>query len=338
MYNDMFPPDSLFVAKPATAALAAESAVPAGRAGALPSRAVRAEQPDTAVQPDIPAALRPVEEGPVVPDSALQIMGRCFDSWHEAVWVEDSLRLSSHEYFEKPCDGRQAGDPLSFRLVGDDGIAGSLLLLYLLVVLLVSRFRHSLHLRLKAFFQERLRENMFDASFETLGVGNLLFPFALCFSLGLLIFDYQRVVHAEFFAAQPPYGLLAADVGACLLAYLLRTLLYLFVNHVFFDHDSNARWREAYRFSTVTLSLLLLHLVLLVVFYEMDFKNWLLGFGFSVVLVEMCLIYKTYRIFFGRMLGYLHLILYFCALEILPLFSAWKGVRWMMQELALYVQ
>ena len=88
----MFPPDSLSVAKPATAALAAESAVPAGRAGALPSRAVRAEQPDTAVQPDIPAALRPVEEGPVVPDSALQIMGRCFDSWHEAVWVEDSLR------------------------------------------------------------------------------------------------------------------------------------------------------------------------------------------------------------------------------------------------------
>ena len=282
----------------------------------------------------IPETLRPVE-----PDTI------CFDSlvaghfiWDKEIpsedWLEgDSLMVEAWDRVMVPSDGRMAGDPLVFRMATDNYIGSSLLLCFFLIALLAARAQHYLALSIKEFFNDRPRENMFNDSSEARMQGKFFFSLAMCFSLGVLFLNYQQLFLSDVFREVSPYVVLGVNVAGCLLGYGLRTLLFAFVNTVFFDREQNAKWMEAYNLLTIAASILLVPLALLVVFYEMDFAKWQILFSLSVFLIEIFLIFKTYRVFFDGVLGCLYIILYLCTLEFLPLLSMWKGMVWVTQEL-----
>ena len=45
-----------------------------------------------------------------------------------------------------------------------------------------------------------------------------------------------------------------------------------------------------------------------------------------LIFIKILTIYKTYVIFFNQKALYLQIILYFCALEMVPLLSLWGGL------------
>ena len=45
-----------------------------------------------------------------------------------------------------------------------------------------------------------------------------------------------------------------------------------------------------------------------------------------VLVLKSLLLYKSYQIFFSYKLGGVHLILYFCTLEVIPLLVLWRVI------------
>ena len=65
--------------------------------------------------------------------------------------------------------------------------------------------------------------------------------------------------------------------------------------------------------------LALLPVALLVIYFDMSFANMVKAFICILVVDKSLLMYKCYRTFFNYTFGWVHLFLYFCTLEIMPL-------------------
>ena len=257
--------------------------------------------------------------GGIIKEQTFQNGGEYVDNWPASVVV--------------PEDGRVSGDLLPFNMNTDSYVGPVLLMVLAIAALLLARSCHYLVVNAKAFFSTRRRENLFNDSSDARMQGKYFFSFVLCFALGILMYDFQQVFYPSVTIEISPYMMMGVNLSLLGVGCFMRTVLFAFVNMVFFDRESNSKWLDAYHLLTVFSSVLFLSLALLVVFYEMDFSNWSILFLFMVLIVEIFLIFKTYHIFFEGGLGILHLILYLCSLEILPLLTLWKGMVWLTQEL-----
>lgn len=219
-----------------------------------------------------------------------------------------------------------AGDPLPYRFRADDYVSGILILSFFLMAWVIAHSWHYLVGSLKDFFHTRERDNLFDSRTDTELRGQLFLVFQTCFVLGLLFFDYTQERMTEVFNLVSPYRILGMGVGLCLAYYVLKLLLYEFVNNVFFDHQRVTRHREAYFLSILALGLLLLPVSLLVVYFDIQFSTLVWLFFFTVISIKSMLFYKCGSIFFNYRGGAVHLILYFCALEIVPALVLWRAL------------
>ncbi len=100
---------------------------------------------------------------------------------------------------------------------------------------------------------------------------------------------------------------------------LLKGGLYQLVNWVFFDRKKIEQWNKSQLFLTAMEGVALAPLVLLLVFGELPLRHTLIGLAAVVFLVKILTFYKGYVIFFRRFGAFLQNILYFCALEMIPL-------------------
>lgn len=219
-----------------------------------------------------------------------------------------------------------AGDPLPYRFRSDDYVSGILILSFFLVAWVIAHSWHFLVGSIKDFFYTRERENMFDSRTDTELRGQLFLVFQTCFVLGLLFFDYTQERMTEVFNMVSPYRILGMGVSVCLAYYVIKLLLYEFVNSVFFDRRQATRWREAYFLSILALGLLLLPVSLLVVYFDIEFSTLISLFFLVVISIKTMLLYKCGSIFFNYRFGGVHLILYFCALEIVPALVLWRAL------------
>ena len=122
----------------------------------------------------------------------------------------------------------------------------------------------------------------------------------------------------ELFEGISPYLLLSISTLIILGYYGAKIVLYRWVNKVFFASDSNQAWNNYYLVSILTMGALLLPLTLLVVFFDLSYREAIIAYILLLSIIKMLLLYKCYRTFFKGVVGYLHIILYFCALEIVP--------------------
>ena len=110
----------------------------------------------------------------------------------------------------------------------------------------------------------------------------------------------------------------------CYLGYfLLKAFLYAIVNWAFFDKKSNQTWQKSLLFLTCVEGVVLFPLVLLLTYFNMSMQNVIIYATIVVVLTKLLVFYRTHIIFFRQNSAFLQNILYFCALEIVPLFSLW---------------
>jgi len=211
-----------------------------------------------------------------------------------------------------------AGDPVPYLFRNDNFVTITLLLSFFLVVWVISRSRHYLREQTKSFFHERERENMFSERTQTELRGQIFLIFQTCFVLGILFFDFTQEKQVEVFNHVSPYMILGTSVALCSLYYMFKTALYSFVNRIFFERRPCARFNEVYMVCVLALGLALLPVALLVVYFDLSFHTLLIVFFCVLLLDKTILFYKTWRIFFSYRWGWLHLFLYFCALEIVP--------------------
>ena len=96
---------------------------------------------------------------------------------------------------------------------------------------------------------------------------------------------------------------------------------------MFFDAASNRRWNDAANLGILATGIFLFPLVLLVVYFDLDFALTRILFLLAFLFIEILLAYMCFCIFFGYAFGWVHLILYFCTLEIAPLIILWRSLH-----------
>ncbi len=217
-----------------------------------------------------------------------------------------------------------AGDPVPYLFRTDSLVTIVLMVSFFLVVWVISRSRHYLREQVKDFFHHRQRENLFAQRTQTELRGQVFLIFQTCFVLGVLFFDYTQEFQVEVFNQVSPYLILATSVAIFCLYYVLKIGTYSVVNNIFFDRRQCEQWNGAYLLCVLALGLVLVPLALLVVYFDMNFRNTAILFICFLIVDKMLLFYKCSRIFFSYPFGWVHLFLYFCTLEIAPIFMLFR--------------
>lgn len=125
---------------------------------------------------------------------------------------------------------------------------------------------------------------------------------------------------AEYYLfPETPYLVLAAFFLLWAAYFLLKRMTAGFVNWVFFRKEKIFTWRRTYTFIYALEAVLFLLLALTVVYLPISHEDALLFTAFLVFFVKIIMLFKTYQIFFPKLYGTLHLIVYFCTLELIPL-------------------
>lgn len=217
------------------------------------------------------------------------------------------------------------GDPMPYRLRTDDFVTSSLLLSFFLMVFVITRSSRILLRQIKDIFYTHTNDaSSFNTDTELRG--QLFLIFQTCFLLAILFFDYTQEQMVDVFNQISPYKLLGLDVGICIAYYGLKIGLYSFVNWVFFSRKQNIEWLETLYLTILGLGVFMLPVALLVVYFDLSLYAMSILLISTLFLLKILLFQKCYRIFFSYRYGSLHLILYFCTLEMLPLLALWRAL------------
>ena len=216
------------------------------------------------------------------------------------------------------------GEPVPYKLSNDVFITCTLMVCMFVACFVVSRSMHALGLQVKNFFRLRDRSEDFSLKSEGEVKDYLLVVLLEAFVLSLLFFSYTQHRFSDRLVLLSPYVMLLADLGIILAYFLYKYGVFCLFNWTFFSKETRQTWLRGYNLVTFGKALMLLFMAVIVLYFDLPIWVCIYIFVALVVVGEMLVLYKTKQIFFGSFFGLVPTILYFCALEILPLFFLWE--------------
>ena len=227
-----------------------------------------------------------------------------------------------------------SGTPVPYSIHNDSVITSILLTFFILVVLAVSYAHDFIIRQLKNFFFFLPHEHTTDMA-ET-GTELRIHVFLVFLSsvlLSLLYYFYTIHFIGETFVLQSQYNLIAVYLVLMIIYFLAKGLLYTVVNNVFFDGKINRHWLKTKLFISSMEGIVLFPAVLLQAYFDISEKNVIIYFVFVLIIVKILTFFKCYVVFFRRNVVKLQIILYFCALEIVPLLAFWGALDFVANSL-----
>lgn len=215
------------------------------------------------------------------------------------------------------------GDPVPYTVRGDDVITSLLLASFIIALFSFSNARHFILRELKNFFMiPRV-----DETFATETTTELRYQLFLLLQTSLLLavlqYFYTQEYIGDTFVLSSNYQLIIIyglmNVGY----FLLKSLFYTLVNTVFFGSKKNVQWLKTFLFISSLEGVALFPLVMLQAYFDWGVQNTAIYLVSVLVLTKLLTFYKCYVIFFRQIGVYLQIILYFCALEMVPLAAFW---------------
>lgn len=217
-----------------------------------------------------------------------------------------------------------AGDPVPYSIHADNVLTGLLLLCFMVAVVAFSNARGFILRQTKSFFY---------ISYENVGevhetATELRFQFYLVavssLLLALLYYFYTLHFVGDTFILDSLYYLIAIYLAVFILYYVLKTVLYYVVNGILFDGKRNVQWLRSYLFITSVEGVLLFPALLMQAYFSVSVEIVAIYVVFALLIVKILTVYKCWHIFFSRNVVKLQIILYFCALEMVPMLFLWS--------------
>lgn len=212
-----------------------------------------------------------------------------------------------------------AGDPAPYLLRGDDVITMLLLSCFIVGLVAFSKSWNFISRQAERFFYVPRSANATDTETS----GELRFQFFLVLQTGLLFallqYFYTQEYIATTFILSSQYQLIAIYFGMNMGYFILKGLLYHGVCSVFFGARKSVQWLKSLLFITGMEGVSLLPLVLLQVYFDLPLRNAMVYVIIMLFLVKLLTFYKSYLTFFRRNAAFMQIILYLCALEVVPL-------------------
>ena len=219
----------------------------------------------------------------------------------------------------------ESGAPIPYSFQNDSFVTGILILCFLLITWVMSYISAFLLKQAKLFFSAQKTEQPITETGSEIKF-QILFMFITCLLYALLYFFYATHFNANTFIVSSEYLMLAIFLLTIIGYMAVRLLLYTIVNNIFFSKKKNLQYIGSLLFITSLEGVVLFPLVLLLAYFQFSLQNAIYYTATIVILAKILTFYKSYAIFFKQKGGFLQIILYFCALEMIPLMMLWSGL------------
>ncbi|MCF0193610.1 MAG: DUF4271 domain-containing protein [Bacteroidaceae bacterium] len=232
----------------------------------------------------------------------------------------------------------------AWRATDDDTVTMLLTVLFVVVCVLLPTYRQTIALQVESVFApESSRKGLDSAQMQNTGHARMLALMMAAVLAGAAAVLTLLIAHrlwdpaADLTRPLPPmlFDVIAKVVGPSLyMDHMVAVLLLAsgvvwyaflllkhwftsFVNWTFFPADAKVRWQCVYRLSLTLHAVCVLAAAMVVVCNDLNIT-------FSAVLCIIALlpgllvtIWGVWRLFFGKMVGCLHFLLYLCTLELM---------------------
>lgn len=219
------------------------------------------------------------------------------------------------------------GQPIPYAPRMDEWVTCILLACFFVSAWVLSHSGRFLWQQGREFILHRGRSDLFAASTGSDVRFLLLLIGQTCVLAGVYLFDYFSEAHATLVQRVPSWMVIGVYVSACLGYVFVKWLSYLFLGWIFLDKEQTARWVESYSTLLYYAGFVLFPLVLLVVYFNVALPVVALAGILLFIFLKILSFYKGLRLFCRHLYGCFWLILYFCALEIIPCLMLYRGLE-----------
>ena len=237
----------------------------------------------------------------------------------------DSLQLADLHAVQEVDSGFE-GTPISYSPRTDDAIALTLLACFFLSSIALARGKKFLSQQVKDFVLHRERTSIFDSSTAADVRYLLVLVLQTCVLSGITFLNYFHDTCPALMDHVSSLLLLGIYVGFCLAYFLLKWLLYMFLGWTFFDKNKTNIWLESYSALIYYVGFALFPFVLFLVYLDLSLTNLVIIGSIILIFTKILMFYKWIKLFFHQFSGLFLLILYFCALEIVPCLLLYQGM------------
>ena len=238
----------------------------------------------------------------------------------------DSLQLADLHAVQEVDSGFE-GTPISYSPRTDDAIALTLLACFFLSSIALARGKKFLSQQVKDFVLHRERTSIFDSSTAADVRYLLVLVLQTCVLSGITFLNYFHDTCPALMDHVSSLLLLGIYVGFCLAYFLLKWLLYMFLGWTFFDKNKTNIWLESYSALIYYVGFALFPFVLFLVYFDLSLTNLVIIGSIILIFTKILMFYKWIKLFFDKISSLFLLILYFCALEIMPYLLLYQGLR-----------
>ena len=226
-----------------------------------------------------------------------------------------------------------AGDPVPYNIHNDSIITSILLGFFILMVIAYANTHEFVNRQLKKFFYVP-SEGILEVSETGTELRIQLFMVLLsCVLLSLLYYFYVIHYIGNTFILNSQYMLIAIYLVMMVGYFTAKWWLYTLVNVVFFGSKKNRHWLKTKLFISSMEGVVFLPAVLLQAYFDVTEKNVIIYFIIVLIFVKILTFFKCYVAFFRRNVVKLQIILYFCALEMVPLLAFWGALDYVTDSL-----
>ena len=236
-----------------------------------------------------------------------------------------SLQLADLHAVQEVDSGFE-GTPISYSPRTDDAIALTLLACFFLSSIALARGKKFLSQQVKDFVLHRERTSIFDSSTAADVRYLLVLVLQTCVLSGITFLNYFYDTCPALMDHVSSLLLLGIYVGFCLAYFLLKWLLYMFLGWTFFDKNKTNVWLESYSALIYYVGFALFPFVLFLVYFDLSLTNLVIIGSIILIFTKILMFYKWIKLFFHQFSGLFLLILYFCALEIVPCLLLYQGM------------
>ncbi len=208
----------------------------------------------------------------------------------------------------------------------DDGITLLLLCCFFVSAYVISRSRRFLLQLLKDFLLNRERTSIFATSTASDVRYLLLLILQTCILLGICIFNFSVDSFGELPKSVSPHILMSIYIIGCLVYLFLKWIIYSFLGWIFLDGQRASLWLESYSTLLYYLGFTLFPFVLFLIYFDLNLQIASIIGVILFVSTKILMFYKWLKLFCNNLYGGFLLILYFCALEILPFLILYHGL------------
>ncbi len=218
------------------------------------------------------------------------------------------------------------GVPIPYSLHNDQTVTAVLLACFLLSAYILSRSRKFLVQLVKDFLTNRERASIFSTTTSTDMRYLLLLIGQSCILAGVCMLHCFHHTNPALTQHVHPSLLLAIYTAVCLAFLVLKWTLYSLLGWTFFEPARTGMWMESYSTLLYYTGFALFPFSLCVVYFGASLQTTLFFAILIAISFKILVFYKWLRLFCSNLHGSLLLILYFCALEIMPCLVLYQGV------------